>query len=353
MPPKVTVPADELRGFATALFTAAGVSDDHARTIAEVLIWASLRGVDSHGTARIPRYLELLNSGEANPNPNIQLSSTAPAVAVLDADRAPGPVALTAAADEAVRRARENGIGAVAVRRTVHTGAIGYYTSRIADAGLIGIAFVAGMPNMGYTGAAGAAVATSPLSIAVPAQKHSTPILDMATAGIALGKITQYRNAGRELPEGVAATADGTPTTDPTQAKLPLPLGGAKGAGMSLIFELLTSVLVGAPIVSEFHDNTPEGRKHRQNALILALDIAAFSDPTTFPAAVDTTLETLKSLPRADENTDIRYPGESSSATAELRAAQGIPVAPKVWSELHTAAETLGVPIPQPIPTAN
>src|SRR5690606_31034909 len=119
----------------------------------------------------------------------------------------------------------------VSVRTTVHTGAIGFYISRIADAGLVGLGMVAGMPNMGYEGAAGASVATSPLAIAVPGTgAHPTVLLDMATAVIALGKIAQFKRAGKELPEGAATTADGTPTTDPNEAKIPLPVGGAKGS---------------------------------------------------------------------------------------------------------------------------
>ncbi|GAA0469662.1 dehydrogenase [Paractinoplanes deccanensis] len=347
MPPKVVVPAEELRSFTTALLAAAVKDPAHARTISEVLVWAALRGVDSHGVARVPRYLELLASGEANPAPAMAFSSAAAAVAVLDADRAPGPVALTAAADRAVTLAGANGIGAVGVRRTVHTGAIGYYTSRIAARGLVGIAFVAGMPNMSYPGVRGAAVATSPLSIAVPAAGDRPPaLLDMATAGIALGKIAQYRNAGRALPEGVAATADGTPTTDPALATMPLPLGGAKGAGMSLVFELLTSVLVGAPIVSSFHGDDPDGRRHRQNALIVALSPAAFGDAAAFPEAVGATLDAVKGLTPAPEDAEIRYPGENSAAVAATRAAEGIPVAAKVWSELETAAKELDVPLP-------
>ncbi|GIM89208.1 Ldh family oxidoreductase [Paractinoplanes toevensis] len=344
----VVIPAPELRDFVTALFTSAVPDPAHAATITEVLLWASLRGVDSHGVARVPRYLELLDSGEANATPVLSFTGSAAGVAVLDADRAPGPVALTAAAAEAISRARAGGIGAVGVRRTVHTGAIGYYTSQIAAEGLIGIAFVAGMPNMSYPGVTGAAVATSPLAISVPAAPGRPPVLlDMATAGIALGKIAQYRNAGRQLPEGVAATADGTPTTDPALAKMPLPLGGAKGAGMSLVFELLTSVLVGAPIVSSFHSDDPQGRVHRQNALIIALDPAAFGDPVSFVEAVTATLDTLHGLPKAAED-DIRYPGEHSAGVAASRAANGIPVNPKVWAELELAADKFGVALPAP-----
>ncbi|WP_106397056.1 Ldh family oxidoreductase [Actinocorallia populi] len=347
MPPtKVVIPAAELKSFVAELFTRAGTGAEHAETISDVLIWASLRGVDSHGVARVPRYLELLESGEANPAPDVRLASTVPGVALLDADRAPGPVALTAAAHEAIARARANGIGAVGVRRTVHTGAIGYYTTLIAEAGLTGIAFVAGMPNMGYTGVKGAAVATSPLAIAVPAPGRPPVLLDMATATIALGKIAQYRNAGRELPEGAAATADGTPTTDPDLAEMPLPMAGAKGAGMSLVFELLTSVMVGAPILSSFHGDDPQGRVHRQNALIIAVDPAAFGAGEAFADSVAATVDTLKGLPRADEDTEVRYPGEGGSAIAATRAAEGVPVGPKVWKGLVEAAGKLGVKVP-------
>ncbi|MFF4315497.1 Ldh family oxidoreductase [Streptomyces sp. NPDC001507] len=344
-PARILVPADDLRAFSAALLEKGGLSAEHARTTADVFVWAARRGVDSHGTARVPAYLDLLAKGVANAHPEMTTESTAPAAAVLDADRAPGPVALTAAADEAVRRARETGIASVGVRRTVHTGAIGYYVSRIAEQGLVGIGFVAGMPNMGYTGVRGVAVATSPLAVAVPACEHAPLVLDMATATIALGKIRQAKASGTPLPEGAAATADGIPTTDPELAVMPLPLGGAKGSGMSLAFELLTSVVVGAPIFAAFHAGD---RRHRQNALLIAVDPAAFGDPEAFTANVDDTLSTLKGLPVAEGADGVFYPGERSAAVAEEREAKGIPVTAKVWGELTGHADRLGVTVPRP-----
>ncbi|MGP4007180.1 Ldh family oxidoreductase [Streptomyces sp. 4N124] len=346
-PSKVLVPADDLRTFSAALLEKAGLSAEHAHTTADVFIWAAQRGVDSHGIARIPAYLELLAKGVANAQAQLKVESTTPAVAVLDADRAPGPVALSAAAEEAIRRARETGISSVGVRRTVHTGAIGYYVSKIAEHGMVGIGFVAGMPNMAYTGVKGAAVATSPLAIAVPAREHAPLLLDMATATVALGRIRQARASGTPLPEGAAATEDGTPTTDPEKAVMPLPLGGAKGSGMSLAFELLTSVLVGAPIFAAFHSDDPAGRKHRQNALLIALDPAAFGSADAFTADVDTTLSALKDLPVADGAGGVYYPGERSAAVAAGRGKNGIPVAPKVWRELTEQGQKLGVALPE------
>ncbi|WP_328353518.1 Ldh family oxidoreductase [Streptomyces sp. NBC_00445] len=348
-PGKVRLAAQDLRTFSAVLLEKGGLSPEHAATTADVFVWAALRGVDSHGIARVPAYLELLAKGVANAQAEIKVESGTPAAAVIDADRAPGPVALSAAAEEAVNRARTTGIASVGVRGTVHTGAIGYYVSKIAEQGLIGLGFVAGMPNMGYTGVKGAAVATSPLAIAVPAENRAPLLLDMATATIALGKIRQAKASGTPLPEGAAATADGTPTTDPKEAVMPLPLGGAKGSGMSLAFELLTSVLVGAPIFAAFHSDDPAGRKHRQNALLIAVDPAAFGGAEGFTEGVDATLSTLKGLPVADGADGVYYPGERSAAVAVERAARGIPVAPKVWRELTENAEKFGVTSPTPV----
>jgi len=352
MPGPVTVPVDALERLIRDLFEAAGVSPEDAATAAPVFVWANLRGVDSHGLARVPRYLELFESGEANATPDITVDSSTPGVVVIDADRAPGPVALTKAADVAIERARTQGIALVAVRGTVHTGAIGYYTSRIADAGLVGLGLVAGMPNMAYEGAAGASVATSPLAIAVPGSgAHPTVLLDMATAVIALGKIAQFKRAGRLLPEGAAVTADGVPTTDPNEAKIPLPVGGAKGSGLSLMFELLTSVLVTAPILTGFHGGAEGGRKHRQNATLIAIDPSALGSAEEFAANVDATIETIQGLPVAPGSDRVIVPGQRGAETFAARSDAGIPVGEKLWAELVEAAAGLGVAVPAAVST--
>jgi len=339
------IQADALRAFVTDLYASRGLAREHAATLADVQVWAELRGIESHGVSRVSTYLDLFEKGLANTAPALTIDSSRPGVAVVDADRAPGPVALTLAADEAVRRAREHGVAWVAVRRTVHAGAIGYYTSRIADEGLVGIGIVAGMPNMGYEGAKGAAVATSPLSIAVPGTgKYPTPVLDMATSVIALGRIAQYKKRGEPLPEGAATTEDGTPTTDPELAKIPLPMSGPKGSGLSLMFELLTSVLVGEPIVTPYHR---EGqKKHRQNASIIALDPAAFGDEFAFSGAVDDAIDTIHSLPRADGVERVLVPGDRGARTQAEREADGLTIRPALWNDLVAAATSSGVAVP-------
>jgi LDH2 family malate/lactate/ureidoglycolate dehydrogenase len=346
-PGKVRISEGALRKFVGGIFSALGMTAEGAATVADVLVWANLRGVDSHGVTRVPRYAELFESGDAKARANVRVERTRASTILVEADGAPGPVALRTAMAEAIHAARETGVAWAAVRGTVHTGAIGYYTSMAAEQGMIGIGLVAGVPNMAYYGARGAGVATSPLSIAVPGGERAGALLDMATAVIALGKIAQYKIKGQPLPEGMALTGDGLPTTDPAAAKIPLPMAGAKGAGMSLMFELLTSVLVGNAIVSEFHGGKPEGKRHRQNAALIALDVAAFGSLDAFKSQTDATLDTIKRLPPVNAEEPVLYPGERGARTFVQRQSNGIPLPGATWQSLVEDATRLGVSVPE------
>jgi LDH2 family malate/lactate/ureidoglycolate dehydrogenase len=345
--PRTVVPDKTLRTLVSDIFVAAGTSREHADTVADVLVWANLRGVDSHGVSRVPRYLELFDKGEANPRPTIAVDELRSAVAVVDADAAPGPVALSLAMDQAVSMARSAGVAWVAVRGTVHTGAIGYYTEAAAQYGMAGLGIVAGVPNMAYAGGIGPGVATSPLSVAVPAGRHPTVLLDMATAVIALGRIAQHQASGRPLPAGAALTKDGRPTTDPAEAAVPLPVGGAKGAGMSLVFELLASGLTANPIVSAYHGGTEEGRRHRQNAVLVAVDVAAFLPVEQFRGIVDETVDAIKGLPPGEPDREILVPGERGARTFADRLTNGVPLPAPLVARLVGHARTLGAPVPE------
>ena len=346
---KVLVDADGLRAVVADLFQARGTRESDAAAVADALVWANLRGIDSHGVSRVPRYLELFDKGESVADAVPTVTRPRAAIAIIDAHAAPGPVALNRAADEAVAAARTCGVGWASVRGTVHTGANGYYTSRAAQAGMAAVGVVAGVPNMAYAGARGAAVATSPLSVAVPAGRHELVLLDMATAVMALGRIAQLKAAGKELPPGVALTAGGEPTTDPALAKVPTPVGGPKGSGMSLVFEMLASGLAANPIVPAYHSGTKEGKRHRQNAFLLAIDVTAFVPLDEFKVSVDETVDAIKSLPPADETHEVLIPGERGRRSERERSSTGIPLGPKVWRELTEIAAGLGVEVPAPI----
>jgi LDH2 family malate/lactate/ureidoglycolate dehydrogenase len=346
---KVLVGADDLRALVAGIFRARGTREAEAAAVADSLVWANLRGIDSHGVSRVPRYLELFDKGVSVADAVPTVERPRAAIAIVDAHAAPGPVALNRAADEAIAGARECGVGWASVRGTVHTGAIGYYTSRVADAGMAAVGVVAGVPNMAYAGAKGIAVGTSPLSVAIPAGRHELVLLDMATAVMALGRFAEFKVAEKELPPGVALTADGEPTTDPALAKVPVPAAGPKGSGMSLVFEMLAGGLVANPIVPGYHSGTKEGRRHRQNAFILAIDVSAFLPLEEFRSTVDDTVDAIKSLPPADEAREVLVPGERGRRSQAERAASGIPLGPKVWRELSEIAAGLGVDVPVPV----
>jgi LDH2 family malate/lactate/ureidoglycolate dehydrogenase len=339
----LTVAADELRRFTTAIFARAGMSDADARVVADALVWANLRGVDSHGVLRVARYVDWIRAGDVNVVPRLAVTTETAAVVVLDADRAAGPIAMTTAMTHALRKAREAGVGLVLVRGTTHTAALGYYTRMAAREGMAAVALAASTPLMAYHGARTAGVSTTPISIAVPGGRDAPLLLDMSTSVVAMGKLLQASKTGEPLPEGAAIDAEGRPTTDPKKATVPLPVGGPKGSGLALMIECLTSLVLVNPIVAEVLEDTREGRRHRQNALVLVLDVARFGDPAAFRREIDRLVTALKALPRAAGVDEILMPGERGHRTHIARTRDGIPLPAPVVKELQAVARSLGV----------
>ena len=342
-PAALTSPA-ALHRFTRDVFEAAGLSDAHAGTVADVLVWADLRGVDSHGVTRIPMYVRLLDAGDLNPTPTITIRIDTPAAVVFEMDRAAGPIAMTTAAAAAIRKAREGGIGCALARGTTHTAALGYYTSAAAREGMAAIAFAASIPMMAYHGARVAGVSTSPISIAVPGGHRGPLVLDMATSVISAGGLTQARKAGRPIPPGLALDAHGVPTTDPAAATIPRPVGGHKGSGLSLMIECLTSLVASNPIIADALKT--EGGRHKQNGLVLAIDVARFADPTVFRTEVERLIAAVKALPREPGVAEILVPGERGDRTFECRSGEGIPISRATFDELARVADRFGVTMP-------
>jgi LDH2 family malate/lactate/ureidoglycolate dehydrogenase len=297
--------------------------------------------VDTHGVMRIPRYVDLIESGDMNPRPAIRVRRETPASVLIDADRAAGPVAMTRAAAEAVRKARDAGVGLALARATTHTAALGYYTLTIARQGMAGIALAGSWPNVVYHGSRAAGVSTSPISIAVPG--GDPVVLDMATSVVSMGKLNQAKRTGEPIPAGWALDAQGNPTTDPQAAQIPLPMAGPKGSGLSFMVECLASLIASNPLLAESLEGTPEGRRHRQNGFVMAIDLAQFGDPQAFSREVDRLVRALKALPVDEEVGEILMPGERGRRTFERRTREGIPIPRAVHDELSTLAQRLGV----------
>lgn len=342
--PDITLTPARLAAFITAVFTAAGLDPEHAACVAASLTWAEQRGIPSHGIVRIPRYVELLDSGEMNRAAQPTIRQLAPAAFRLEADRAPGPVAMLRALDHAITLARSQGTGFGLVQGCTHTGAIGLFAERATEAGCAAIIAASGPPLMAYHGARIPSLATSPLAIALPGPAGSPPLLlDMASAALAMGRLRQMQAAGETLAPGLALAADGTPTTDPGAATIPLSVGGPKGSGLALLLEALTGHLAGAPILMPFLLGTD--RTHRQNAMILAIDIATFRPLAEVQAEIGALAATIHDLPRQDGVEQLLLPGERGARMAQRRA-NAIPLRNPAWAALLATAHKLGVPSP-------
>jgi ureidoglycolate dehydrogenase (NAD+) len=340
----IRVAKEPLEDFTRALFERVGVPPDDAATVAEVLVWANLRGVDSHGMLRVPRYVQWVESGVVNARPRLTILREAPAALVIDGDWCFGPVGLSFAAERAIEKARAVGIGWATIRRSTHAAAVGFYTLKVAQAGMAGLYIGGSVPNMAYHGARAEGVGTNPIAIAVPGETHAPLMLDMATAIAAVGKLLYHRDANVPLPAGWALDEQGEPTTDPKRAAIPMPLGGPKGAGLALMFECLTSLLTGAPVL----EPRLAGRetRHAQSGLIVAIDISQFTDPADYRRNVDALIAAIKALPRAAGVDELLVPGEHGDAIRGARLANGIPLPPGTWKRLHETAARLGVPMP-------
>lgn len=341
---KRIVDGDVLRTFSASLLHAGGFASDHAAQTADLLVWANLRGADSHGVLRIPRYIEMVEEGTINPGAAPRIVREVGAIAVLDADRAPGAVGMLLAAEKAVALAANSAIGWCSAKNITHAGAIGYYAETVARAGMIGIVMTASKPLMTYFGSKIEGVSTNPIAIAAPTGNPGRPILlDMSTAAVALGKIMAARDAGKTIPQGWGVDENGVDTTDPAAVKAVLPMAGPKGSGLSLMIEILSSVLVANPIISASLNGAADVPF---NGLVIAIDPRAFGEAAAFTKAVDELYRAIKGLPPAPESGQVFLPGERGFAEFDKRMREGIPVAAGTMSRLVALAAKLSVQVP-------
>ncbi len=342
----VVVSKADLLAFTSAVFVAAGVSPPHADEWANMLVWANLRGTNSHGIIRIPRYLDLLKRRQINPSPDMRIEKKSGAIVVLEADRAPGAVAMTRAVNEAVERAREVHIGWCAARNITHSGAIGYFAQQIAEAGFAGIVMSASGPMMAYPGARVAAVSTNPIAFAVPARDRRPFLLDMSTATVANGKIMGAKDRGESVPLGWGIDSEGRDTTDPRAIATLLPMAGIKGAGLSFMIECLCSLALSNPRVAPTLLANDTSDNPFLNGIAIAVDVGAFGDFDRFIDEAAQLGGAIAGLPKAEGVERILLPGERGDAVRAEREAGGIPIPRGTWQRVTEATNRLGVPAP-------
>jgi ureidoglycolate dehydrogenase (NAD+) len=340
------VGAEPLRDWATRCFAAAGMTHDDAALLAASLVQTSLWGIDSHGVALLPHYLDRLANGTIKAQPRLAVHRTGPATALVEADQGHGILIAHRAMDEAVRIAREQGIGAVGVRNASHCGAIGLYTRAAARQGCVGLGFThansVAVPHQGRRPFLG----TNPISFAFPRQQGEPVCLDMATTSIPWNRVRNARREGHPLPPDVAVDAQGEPTLDADAAAAVVPLGGAgyghKGYALALVVDLLCGPLLGNPYgphIPPMFEALDQPR--RLGAFFIALDPERFAGGAVFAAQVEAMARDLAAEPGAP-----KMPGDPELGVASERASNGVPIEPGLAQQFRSWSARLGVAAP-------
>ena len=342
------IAATQLSGFVARLFTAAGMPEAAATTVAQGLVEADIEGLSSHGVMLVDMYIERLRKGSVSLNETATIVSEKNGAVVLDAGHALGHLTGTQAMAKAIEKSRSHGAGIVAVRHGFHFGAASRYVRQAADENCIGIAMCNTRPLMPAPGGAERVVGNNPLAIAIPTAGDVPIVLDMATSEAAMGKIRMAEKAGAAIPANWAVKGDGSPTTNPTEAiaGMLLPSGGPKGFGLSFLIDLLCGLLSqGAfgdqvrPLYGDF--SVPYDCSH----LFIAIDVAHFCDVSWFRAQSAAAAERIRNGRRAPGIEQLFTPGEPEWRRRE-RSGGIVHLDPAVAAALTRFANEFGVPIP-------
>jgi LDH2 family malate/lactate/ureidoglycolate dehydrogenase len=341
------MPARATKALIADALAAAGLPQPDAARCAELMSEADLTGADGHGIFRLPQYVRRLKAGGFNKRPNITVSRTAPATALVDGDNGMGHLVMSRAASEAIAMAQQSGAAWVGVRRSNHAGPAGLYAEMPAAAGMVGLyAAVANANHMAAWGGADLLLGTNPLAIAVPTG-GAPLVFDMATSIVAYGTVKKYALRGLRMPEGwFVDAATGTAITDPAKSAAGVlqPMGEYKGSGLALMIGLVAGVLNGAAFGRDVIDfNADDDSATNTGHAIVAVDIARFVPLHAFTAEVDRHIRDLRGsqlLPGFDA---IRLPGERRTACRDARSRDGIPVPAPLLAQLDKLAADLAI----------
>ena len=336
-----TVTAERIRVFSAAVLEAHGMPADDAATVADALAWADLRGITAQGVAKLPLIVERLREGGTRAAGEIAVVARSGALTVLDGDGVWGHVAGARAMREAIAGAQGGGVGIAVVRNTESGSAMGYYATLAVNAGLIGLAINDGVALMPPPAGTSKVLGNQAFALACPAGRHPPLLFDSALSAISWTQIEELRANGEAVPEGVALNASGVPTRDHAEALagMLLPIGGHRGFGLALMWEVLTGVLSGgarfASQITPLADTSrPQGVAHFH----LAIDPAVFMPREQFAERVDALLDQVHASPPAARPARVFVPGEQGFAVAAKREREGIPIP----QERVVALERLG-----------
>lgn len=301
----------ELKVLMKNKFVKAGLKEDHADMMAEVLTWSDERGIHSHGAVRVEYYSERISKGGITIEPDIKFTKTGPCSAMLDADNGCGYVGATVGMEKAIEMAKENGIAVVGIRNISHSGSIGYYVEMAAKQDLVALTLCQSDPMAIPFGGAEPFYGTNPIAFGAPSADERRVIFDMATTVQAWGKVLYARSRKAEIPDTWAVDEDGKPTTDSMKVNALVPIAGAKGYGLMMMVDILSGIMTGVPFgqhVSSMYDDLTKGRELGQ--LHIVIDPSRFIPLEEFKKNMSACLDELAQAKPGEGYDKVYYPGE-------------------------------------------
>lgn len=352
-------PAERLKEFTARVFESFGVPSADAAVAAEVLSVSDLRGIDSHGVARLSTYYGLLKVGRLNPKPNLTIVRQTPSTATVDGDNGLGLVIAPKANEIAMDKADQVGTGWVAVRNTNHYGIAGWYVLKALERDQIGWCMTNTSRITAPLWGTERMLGTNPLAIAFPGKEEPPIVIDMATTAAAFGKIEIAVRRGESIPDGWAIDRDGQITTDPLKmtdggAMLPLgstrELGGHKGYCLGAMVDILSGPLSGAnwgPFTPAFALTHPDVMKPVGRGIghfLGAMKIEAFIDVDEFKAQIDEWIRVFRKTKPAPGTNGPLIPGDPEREAEAIRSREGIPLLKPVVDELRRISRETQIP---------
>ncbi|MBU8536383.1 Ldh family oxidoreductase [Falsiroseomonas tokyonensis] len=325
----------EAQDLATAALAAAGANPEMARLTAQALVAAEAEGQGGHGLSRVPQYAGFLANGRADGNAIPAILAERGGAALIDARHGLAYPALDLALREAAARARRNGVAFLGITNSHHAGAMGLPVAALARQGLVALAFTNSPAAMPVPGGRRPLMGTNPVAAAFPRRDAAPLVIDMALSEVARGKIMLAAKAGKKIPLGWALDAEGNPTTDPNAALdgAMLAMGGAKGALLALVVELLCCALTGAAFGFEADSFfAAEGNRPRLGHALLAIDPGALAGEAGFADRLEFLLAAMQGDP------GVRLPGSRRAGLAAHAAADGLEVPEALLAQLQALA---------------
>jgi LDH2 family malate/lactate/ureidoglycolate dehydrogenase len=343
------VGAAALRAFATDVLVELGAERATADLVAESLVDADLRGIDSHGIHLLDLYCTRLGAGQIDPRGVVRVVDDRGSVVHLDGGLGFGQPCGVQAIDLGIERAREHGIASVLARETTHLGALGYYTRRAGEAGCVALAFQNGPTIVPPYGSTTPLFSTNPFSYAFPTGDEPTVVFDVATTAVAGNRLLLAKKRGDPaIPPGWANDDDGNATTDTARASVHQLqwFGGHKGFGIGFLVELMAGVAAGSSFGRTEDTASPVRGRDRvaKGFQFVVIDGESFMPGPELRARVDTLVRDVHASEPAPGVDRVYVPGEIEHHTRELRLAQGIPLPDGVLDVLDRVATEVGVP---------